>query len=81
MDKLRSAANHEAEAGMVYYLTPKTDRARNWVNDNVRVSDWQRVGESMVIERRFVTDIVTAMIERGFKVYEDFDLQPKKRKV
>jgi len=59
--------------GTVTTITPLTDRCREWVEINVEIEPWQRFGNAIAVEPRYVEQLAEAMIEEGL-VMEDDDL-------
>lgn len=58
----------------VLLLCPLTSEATKWVEDNVNCADYQKMGQNVVVEHRYITDIVEAMQQEGFKYGEDFEV-------
>ena len=56
----------------VFTLTPLSKEARNWLKENVASEPWQWLGNSLVIEHRYIADVVSAMLEQGFIPTKDF---------
>lgn len=44
--------------GTIFTLTPCTDAARDWLNDNVDTENAQWMGKALVVEHRFIDDIL-----------------------
>ena len=57
-----------ADHGSVALFTPMTPIARQWVEENVEVEPWQRVGGSVACEPRCLNDLVAGMQEEGLAV-------------
>jgi hypothetical protein len=53
--------------GSVWLVTPVTDAAREWIDDNV-AADAQYFAGSLVVEPRYIAGIVRGMEEDGFTV-------------
>lgn len=56
----------------IYVLTPVSEEAKNWVEENVNYEDYQIVGSGIAVEHRHISPIVSAMKEAGLKYSEDF---------
>jgi hypothetical protein len=52
--------------GTIFILYPLTDRATEWLDANVASA--QRWSTGIVVEHRYVADIVNGMIESGLEV-------------
>ena len=57
--------------GTITTITPLSDACREWVEDNVEIEPWQRFGNSIAIEPRYVEQLADAMIEEGLVMEED----------
>lgn len=51
----------------VYLFTPVSTAARQWASAHLP-TDVPKVGESFVVESRFISDIVQAVIREGMQV-------------
>ena len=56
----------------IYILVPVSEKAKNWVEENVSYESYQMIGSGISIEHRFIDPIVSAMEEAGLKHNEDF---------
>jgi hypothetical protein len=56
------------------FLTVLTIKAKEWVEANLSIEDWQLHGNYVGIDRRYVKDIVTGMIKDGLTPDTDFSL-------
>ena len=59
--------------GTVTTVTPLSDRCREWLEENVEIEPWQRFGNAIAVEPRYVDQLAEAMIEEGL-VMEGDDL-------
>jgi hypothetical protein len=59
--------------GTVTTVTPLSDRCREWLEENVEIEPWQRFGNAIAVEPRYVEQLAEAMIEEGL-VMEGDDL-------
>jgi len=58
----------------VFCLTPRTDEARNWIEENVHYESYQMLRNSVAVEHRYIADIITGMMEAGLVVNKDFSV-------
>ncbi len=54
--------------GTVALFTPMTADARQWIDENVHVESWQRIGASIACEPRCLDQIVEGMQKGGLVV-------------
>lgn len=54
-----------ADMGSLYLMTPLTDRAKAWVEENVSIEPYSRLGASVAVEPRCVPDLVDGMAADG----------------
>jgi len=57
----------------VYGLTPVSEEAKQWIDDNVASEPWQWLGRSLVIENRYLADIIEGMVNDGLQPNIDFE--------
>lgn len=56
-------------SGTVYLVSPQNEQAREWVDENVGLEEWQGSGhQSFAVEHRYIEDLVGGMLAEGFKV-------------
>jgi hypothetical protein len=53
--------------GTIFLLCPLTHAARQWIDDNL-VQDWTTFGGCVVVEHRYIGDIVGGMCADGLEV-------------
>lgn len=53
--------------GSIFLFRPNTEAGRNWINDNI-ADDAIWHNDSLVVEHRFVQDIIDGMIEDGLLI-------------
>lgn len=53
--------------GTVYLVTPQTQRAADWVGENV-AEEAMWFGDSLVVEHHYIEDLVFGMREEGLEV-------------
>jgi len=51
--------------GSVALFTPMTPEAHEWIDENVTVEPWQRIGCSIACEPRCLDQIIDGMTESG----------------
>lgn len=56
-----------AGGGTVYTLTPRTPQAEEWLNEHIG-DDAHYLGRGLVVEHRYIRDIVEGAIADGFTV-------------
>ncbi len=53
--------------GTIFLVTPTNEDARTHLLDNVQ-GEAQFVGNSLVVEHRYISDLVTALSENGYTI-------------
>jgi hypothetical protein len=51
------------DEGTVVFITPVSDSARRWVDENLSLEPWMWMGSGFAIEHRYADDILEAMNE------------------
>src|ERR1700681_2257782 len=51
--------------GTITTITPLTDAARERLDENVEIEEWQRFGPGIALEPRYLDQVAEAMIEAG----------------
>lgn len=59
-----AVSNH----GTVFLFALLTDRAREWVDENVQAEGWQFFGGSLAVEPRMARDLAQGMLNDGLEV-------------
>lgn len=59
------------DGGSVVTFTPVSPPAQEWVEDNVHLEPWQRLGESFAVDKRYAEDILLGMRESGLATTAD----------
>lgn len=54
-----------ANAGTVFTFCPLTERAKEWIDDNVSSESWQWLGHVLVVEHRFALGLAAGMQDAG----------------
>ena len=49
-------------------LVPESDRAKQWVLDNLQVKDWQTILNGTIIESCLIYEIVDVLIANGLSI-------------
>ncbi len=49
----------------MYMVEVKSDAARDWVNENVPLEDWQWMGNSFVVDHHYIEDLELGMQDAG----------------
>jgi hypothetical protein len=57
--------------GTITAITPLTEACREWIEENLAIEPWQRLGPSIAVEPRYVEQLAQAMIEEGFLIEDD----------
>ena len=52
-----------SDEGTVVFITPVSDVARQWVDENLSIEPWMWMGSGFAIEHRYADDILEAMNE------------------
>jgi len=58
----------------VFRLEPITGKAKDWIEENVRYESYQMLGNSVIVEHRYIADIVAGMREAGLVINKDFSV-------
>ena len=58
----------------VFRLEPITDEAKDWIEENVHYESYQMPGNFVIVEHRYIADIVAGMREAGLVVNKDFSV-------
>ena len=55
-------------------IIPKSKDCRTWLFDNLILAEAQFWGKGIVVEHRYIEDIIKAMRNEGFKDGQDFEV-------
>jgi hypothetical protein len=72
------SSNHQrmalkaARLQTVFVLTPISDGAKVWIKESVHYESYQKQGDGVVVEHRYIADIAAGLIEVGFIPNKDF---------
>ena len=58
----------------VYILKPLTDYCHQWITDNLAYEPYQMLGDDIVIEHRFIDDIVALLTRDEYILGVDFSV-------
>ena len=53
--------------GTIVLLTPLTAKAGRWIDDNVEIESWQRFGDVIAVEPRYVGGLIAGAIQDGLE--------------
>lgn len=70
-EKNRSRAMTDVEVsggGTLYRLQPLTERAKEWIEENVSKEGFQPEWPTLYVEHRYIGDLVEAIRAEGMKV-------------
>jgi hypothetical protein len=54
--------------GTVVLLTPLTETARQWIDDNVEVEPWQRFGDVIAVDPRCIEGLIASAMEDELEI-------------
>jgi hypothetical protein len=57
-----------APEGYLFLVTPQTDQAREWLDENLAGATSRPGGDAVLVEGRYLEDLVLGMREAGSKV-------------
>lgn len=49
----------------MYQVIPKTDKAREWIEENVGTEPWQWLGDALAVDHRYIEDLELGMLDAG----------------
>lgn len=55
-------------AGSVWMFTPLNDVAVEWTDENLKIEDWQWLGESFGVEHRIGWQLQAILADHGFSL-------------
>lgn len=56
----------------MYLIQPKSETAKQWIDENVQTEPWQWLGDSLAIDHHYIDTIATAIQEVG--LIEEFNI-------
>lgn len=54
--------------GTIFQVWPNTKRARKWIEEHVDLENAQWFGPTLIVEHRYINDLVMGMRDDGLKV-------------
>ena len=54
----------------MHLIQPKTELARQWIDENIHAEPWQWLGNNLAVDHRYIESIVEAMREAGLTLYD-----------
>ena len=54
-----------ANEGTVFLFNPLTERAKDWIDDNVSSESWQWLGTTLVVDHRYAWGLAEGMNDAG----------------
>lgn len=67
-DALRYPDLEIRNEGSIFLVDARTDAGARWIGENVDIENAQFFGQALVVEHRFIQDLVNGAIESGLKV-------------
>ena len=55
-------------SGSIFLFEPLTQRAEDWIENNVQSEVWQWLGRKLAVERACALDLASGMLAAGLKV-------------
>jgi hypothetical protein len=52
-------------SGSIVTITPQSDAAKEWIDENVHTESWQWLGRALGVEARYAGDLLYGMQEAG----------------
>ncbi len=56
------------DEGNIFLLCPGNQNAEQWINKNLFIESWQRLGNNIAIDYRFFEAIYNGILESGLTV-------------
>jgi hypothetical protein len=57
-----------SDQGSIILFTPMSPEARDWFDENVQTEDWQWLGASLGVDRRYAADLLAGIGEAGLRM-------------
>ena len=57
--------------GSIVQFLPKTEDAKNFLNENVGFERWQIFGESLCVDHRFAEGLIGFLLAHGYDIEEE----------
>lgn len=49
----------------MYLITPKTDKAEEWIRQNVYIGSWQWLDQAFVVDHHYIENLELGMVDAG----------------
>ncbi len=49
----------------MYLIKPKTEAAKNWIDENVKTEPWQWLAGNLAVDHHFIEDLELGMLDAG----------------
>lgn len=59
-----------ADQGSIVMVTPLTQPAKDWVEENVQLEGWQWLGGGFAVEPRYVVGLASGIADAGLEMVE-----------
>lgn len=59
-----------ADQGSIVMVTPLTQPAKDWVEENVQLEGWQWLGGGFAVEPRYVMSLASGIADAGLEMVE-----------
>lgn len=56
------------DAGSIVQFFLLTQKAKDWVRENVESEGWQWMGQALCVDHRYATDLINGMLEAGLEL-------------
>lgn len=56
------------DCGSIVQITPMTEQASEWVDENVHTEAWQWLGASLCVDHRFADELLDGIDLAGFTI-------------
>jgi hypothetical protein len=53
--------------GTIFTLTPRTEEAKDWINNNIDTENAQWFGQALIVEHRYIDDILFGIDQDGLE--------------
>jgi hypothetical protein len=54
--------------GSIIGITPMTPEAREWIDENCQIEEWQWLGRTLNVDFRLAADVLQGMQEAGLTI-------------
>lgn len=56
------------DCGSIVQFTPLNSNAKNWIDENLAVEDWQWMGGALCLDRRMAPAVIDAIWDAGMRI-------------